>query len=131
MIISIKKSSIIKIGLKPKLTLTFNYKTTLRNSILNSYKLFFEHKNNLSVLDLRKFLNNNIKIIKLYFGQPYYIRQESNLITWQFRYNSCVIDFFYNNINKKILFIDMRPRKISGDLNKRKCIKESIHNLNS
>ena len=120
----IKKSKEIVIGVKPKQTINFDYKKINRNKTLESYNFYFKIKNNISPLQITVFSNYHINLIEKLFGFPHYIRMEDNIITWQYRFSSCVADFFYNKDEEKVIYSSIRSRKNNLVLNQRNCFEE-------
>ena len=48
---------------------------------------------------------------------------EDNIITWQYRFSSCVADF-YNKDEEKVIYSSIRSRKNNLVLNQRNCFEE-------
>ena len=123
--LSIKVPKDIKIGVKPKQIISFNYSQINRNKILRSYNSYFINKNNVSPLLISNYKNYNIKLIELLFGYPNYIRKENNVIIWQYKFNTCVTDFYYKEGQEIVVFSSMRSRNINLPINKKKCFLEA------
>ena len=66
----------------------------------------------------------NLTNMKLYFGENDYIRKHGKIITYQYRFDECVLDLFFNENSKKLIFYDMRKRDYDGSLSIKKCLLE-------
>ena len=121
----IKVPKDIKIATKPKQMISFDYNQINRNKILKSYNSYFINKNNVSPLLISNYKNYNIKLIELLFGYPNYIRKENNVIIWQYKFNTCVTDFYYKEGQEIVVFSSMRSRNINLPINKKKCFLEA------
>ena len=121
----IKVPKDIKIATKPKQMISFDYNQINRNKILKSYNSYFINKNNISPLLISNYKNYNIKLIELLFGYPNYIRKENNVIIWQYKFNTCVTDFYYKEGQEIVVFSSMRSRNINLPINKKKCFLEA------
>ena len=66
----------------------------------------------------------NLTNMKLLFGENDYIRKHGKIITYQYRYNKCVLDLFFNENSNKLIFFDMRKRDYNGSLSIKKCLLE-------
>ena len=121
----IKVPKDIKIVTKPKQIISFDYNQINRNKILKSYNSYFKNKNNISPLLISNYKNYNIKLIELLFGYPNYIRKENNVIIWQYKFNTCVTDFFYKEGEEIVLFSSIRSRNINLPFNKKSCFLEA------
>ena len=64
----------------------------------------------------------NLTNMKLLFGENDYTRKHGKIITYQYRYNKCVLDLFFNENSKKLIFYDMRKRNYEGSLSIKKCL---------
>ena len=66
----------------------------------------------------------NLTNMKLYFGENYYTRKHGKILTYQYRFDKCVLDLFFNENSKKLIFYDMRKRDYDGSLSIKKCLLE-------
>ena len=66
----------------------------------------------------------NLTNMKLYFGENDYTRKHGKLLTYQYRFDECVLDLFFNENSKKLVFYDMRKRDYDGSLSIKKCLLE-------
>ena len=66
----------------------------------------------------------NLTNMKLYFGENDYIRKHGKIITYQYRFDECVLDLFFNENSNKLIFYDMRRRDYGGSLSIKKCLLE-------
>ena len=66
----------------------------------------------------------NLTNMKLLFGENDYTRKHGKIITYQYRYNKCVLDLFFNENSSKLIFYDMRKRDYDGSLSIKKCLLE-------
>ena len=66
----------------------------------------------------------NLTNMKLYFGENDYTRKHGKILTYQYRFDECVLDLFFNENSKKLVFYDMRKRDYDGSLSIKKCLLE-------
>ena len=66
----------------------------------------------------------NLTNMKLYFGENDYTRKHGKILTYQYRFDKCVLDLFFNENSKKLIFYDMRKRDYDGSLSIKKCLLE-------
>ena len=66
----------------------------------------------------------NLDDIKLFFGENYYFRKHGKILTYQYRFDKCVLDLFFNENSNKLIFYDMRKRDYDGSLSIKKCLLE-------
>ena len=66
----------------------------------------------------------NLTNMKLYFGENYYTRKHWKILTYQYRFDKCVLDLFFNENSNKLIFYDMRKRDYNGSLSIKKCLLE-------
>ena len=66
----------------------------------------------------------NLTNMKLYFGENDYKRKHGKILTYQYRFDECVLDLFFNENSKKLVFYDMRKRDYDGSLSIKKCLLE-------
>ena len=99
------------------------YNNSFFQSLINNNSLFF----NIKIL-------NSIKYTKLLnlLSKPDYMRKQSQILTLQYRFNECVIDFYFKENSEILIQYDMRKRKYNGSFSKENCILELnlrlIHN---
>ena len=66
----------------------------------------------------------NLTNMKLYFGENDYTRKHGKILTYQYRFDNCVLDLFFNENSSKLIFYDMRKRDYDGSLSIKKCLLE-------
>ena len=66
----------------------------------------------------------NLTNMKLYFGENDYTRKHGKILTYQYRFDKCVLDLFFNENSNKLIFFDMRKRDYNGSLSIKKCLLE-------
>ena len=66
----------------------------------------------------------NLTNMKLYFGENDYTRKHGKILTYQYRFNECVLDLFFNENSNKLIFYDIRKRDYDGSLSIKKCLLE-------
>ena len=66
----------------------------------------------------------NLTNMKLYFGDNDYTRKHGKILTYQYRFDECVLDLFFNENSNKLIFYDMRKRDYDGSLSIKKCLLE-------
>ena len=66
----------------------------------------------------------NLTNMKLYFGENDYTRKHGKILTYQYRFDKCVLDLFYNENSHKLIYYDMRKRDYDGSLSIKKCLLE-------
>ena len=66
----------------------------------------------------------NLTNMKLLFGENDYTRKHGKILTYQYRFDECVLDLFFNENSNKLIFYDMRKRDYDGSLSIKKCLLE-------
>ena len=66
----------------------------------------------------------NLTNMKLFFGENDYARKHGKILTYQYRFDKCVLDLFFNENSNKLIFYDMRKRDYDGSLSIKKCLLE-------
>ena len=66
----------------------------------------------------------NLDDIKLFFGENYYFRNHGKIISYQYRFDKCVLDLFFNESSNELIFYDIRKRDYDGTLSIKECILE-------
>ena len=66
----------------------------------------------------------NLTNMKLFFGESDYIRKHGKILTYQYRFDKCVLDLFFNENSNKLIFYDIRKRDYDGTLSIKKCLLE-------
>ena len=66
----------------------------------------------------------NLDDIKLFFGENYYFRKHGKIISYQYRFDKCVLDLFFNENSNELIFYDIRKRDYDGTLSIKECILE-------
>ena len=81
---------------------------------------------NIKNFDLEKFINwNEQKLIKT-LGKSNFIKEEGKLKNYQYYFKECFLDVFLikKRENYIVNYIETRPTKLNGTINKNECIKE-------
>ena len=99
------------------------YKNSFLQSLISNNYVFF----NIKVLNSLKYS----ELINL-LSDPDYIRKQSQILTLQYRFNKCVVDFYFKENDETLIMYDMRERGYGGSFFKEDCILELnlrlIHN---
>ena len=66
----------------------------------------------------------NLTNMKLFFGENDYTRKFGKILTYQYRFDKCVLDLFFNENSNKLIFYDIRKRDYDGSLSIKKCLLE-------
>ena len=66
----------------------------------------------------------NLTNMKLLFGENDYTRKHGKILTYQYRFDNCVLDLFFNENSNELIFYDMRERDYNGFLSIKKCLLE-------
>ena len=66
----------------------------------------------------------NLTNMKLFLGENDYTRKHGKILTYQYRFDKCVLDLFFNENSNKLIFYDMRKRDYDGSLSIKKCLLE-------
>ena len=66
----------------------------------------------------------NLTNMKLFFGENDYTRKHGKILTYQYRFDKCVLDLFFNENSNKLIFYDIRKRDYDGSLSIKKCLLE-------
>ena len=83
------------------------------NKISNDKSVFFRD-GLIEKLTLPKIINS--------LGNPDYERKQGTILTFQYRQNECVVDFFFKDNSDKLIFYDMRKKDYLGKFSKQLCI---------
>ena len=69
---------------------------------------------------------NSLKYSELInlLSDPDYISKQSQILTLQYRFNKCVVDFYFKEDNEKLIMYDMRKREYIGTFFEKDCILE-------
>ena len=113
---------------KPIININFNIDNFIQNLTFKKKGLYYKNnKFEKSIIHHYGFLKlNKLDLIQKsnlynFLNQPDYKRKQSGILTLQYRLKTCVIDFFYNEDNEKIIYYDVRSRKYNGILFKDDC----------
>ena len=124
---------------KPKFKVNFNISKTLYALALQKKHLYYKDSffqsliSNNSVLFNIKVLNSITysELINL-LSDPDYIRKQSQIITLQYRFNECIVDFYFKENTERLMLYDMHKREYGGRFSEEECILELnlrlIHN---
>ena len=66
----------------------------------------------------------NLTNMKLFFGENDYTRKHGKILTYQYRFDNCVLDLFFNENSNMLIFYDIRKRNYDGFLSIEKCLLE-------
>ena len=66
----------------------------------------------------------NLTNMKLFLGENDYTRKHGKILTYQYRFDNCVLDLFFNDNSNKLIFYDIRKRNYDGFLSIEKCLLE-------
>jgi len=108
------KLDITKIMYKDALNLKHPFYINKSFNKLSNDKSVFFRDGLIENLTLPKIING--------LGNPDYERKEGKVLTFQYRQNECVVDFFFKDNSDKLIFYDMRKRNYLGKFSKRVCI---------
>ena len=133
------KNNLLNSYKKPKFKVNFNISKTLYILALQKKYLYYKNSfwqslisNNYLFLNIK--ILNSIKRSELInlLGDPDYIRKQSQILTLQYRFNECVVDFYFKENNETLIMYDMRKREYVGTFFEEECILELnlrlIHN---
>ena len=62
--------------------------------------------------------------MKLFFGESDYKRKQGKILTYQYRFDKCVLDMFFNENSNELIFYNIRKRNYDGSLSIKECIFE-------
>lgn len=91
------------------------YKNNFWQSLINNNYVFF----NIKILNSLKYS----ELINL-LSDPDYIRKQSQILTLQYRFNKCVVDFYFKENDGALIMYDMREIGYGGSFFKEDCILE-------
>ena len=86
----------------------------LKDTKLSNDKSVFFRDELIENLTLPKIINS--------LGNPDYERKEGKILTFQYRQNECVVDFFFKDNSDKLIFYDMRKKDYLEKFSKKLCI---------
>ena len=135
----IVKDILLNTSRKPKFKVNFDISKTLYNLALQKKHLYYKNSFWQSLIDNNYvFFNvkvlNSLKYSKLInlLNDPDYIRKQSQILTLQYRFNKCVVDFYFKENDETLIMYDMRKREYVGTFLEEECILELnlrlIHN---
>ena len=87
---------------------------------------------NANKFSLEKFINwNEEKIIKT-LGKSDFVKEEGKLKNYQYHFKECFIDVFLLKKNSvyRVNYIEKRPTRLNGTINKKACFEEINQILN-
>ena len=124
----IKKS---KIFIKPMYNVNFDIDKVRYNLSLKEKSSIYRNsvftKKTFEVIELitvETISSLNLTNMKLFFGENDYIRKHGKILTYQYRFDKCVLDLFFNENSNKLIFYDIRKRDYDGSLSIKKCLFE-------
>ena len=133
------KDVLLNSYMKPKFKVNFDISKTLYNLALQKKHLYYRNSFWQSLID-NNYVFFNIKILNSLkyselinlLSDPDYIRKQSQILTLQYRFNKCVVDFYFKENDETLVMYDMRKRKYLGTFFEKDCILELnlrlIHN---
>ncbi len=120
-----------KISIKPIYNVNFDIDEVLFNLSLKEKSSIYRNsvftKKTFEVIELitvETIGSLNLTNMKLYFGENDYTRKHGKILTYQYRFDECVLDLFFNENSNKLIFYDMRKRDYDGSLSIKKCLLE-------
>tara|TARA_Y100001934_G_scaffold853_1_gene1104 strand:- start:23 stop:721 length:699 start_codon:yes stop_codon:yes gene_type:complete len=120
-----------KIFIKPTYKVDFDIDDVRYNLSLKAKSSIYRNsvftKNTFEVIELITaetigFLN--LTNMKLFLGENDYTRKHGKILTYQYRFDKCVLDLFFNENSNKLIFYDIRKRNYDGFLSIEKCLLE-------
>ncbi len=122
--ITFSEPKIVK-PIKPKVKINFTYIEPYYKFNHYSDNYFISPLINTTSLIINPLNIKNLKTseISQLLGRPDFIREEANIVTWQYRNQICVLDFFLTKDTDLLNFTDIRSRTYGESLNIMKCMK--------
>ena len=127
----IVKDILLNTSRKPKFKVNFDISKTLYILALQKKHLYYRNSFWQSLID-NNYVFFNIKILNsLKYSElinlisvPDYIRKQSQILTLQYRFNKCVVDFYFKENDETLIMYDMRKREYKGTFFEEDCILE-------
>ena len=125
------KDILLNSQIKPTFKVNFDISKTLY--ILSLQKKYLYYKNSFwQSLISNNYVLFNIKILNSLkyselinlLSDPDYIRKQSQILTLQYRFNKCVVDFYFKENDETLIMYDMRKREYLGTFFEEDCILE-------
>ena len=125
------KDILLNSQIKPTFKVNFDISKTLY--ILSLQKKYLYYKNSFwQSLISNNYVLFNIKILNSLkyselinlLSDPNYIRKQSHILTLQYRFNKCVVDFYFKENDETLIMYDMRKREYLGTFFEEDCILE-------
>ena len=120
-----------KISIKPIYNVNFDIDEVLFNLSLKKKSSIYRNsvftKKTFEVIELitvETLGSLNLTNMKLLFGENDYTRKHGKILTYQYRFDKCVLDLFFNDNSNKLIFYDIRKRDYDGTLSIKKCLLE-------
>ena len=120
-----------KISIKPIYNVNFDIDEVLFNLSLKEKSSIYRNsvftKKTFEVIELITVETiGSLKLtnMKLFFGESDYTRKFGKILTYQYRFDKCVLDLFFNEYSNRLIFYDMRKRDYDGSLSIKKCLLE-------
>ena len=116
---------------KPKFKVNFDVSKTLYILALQKKYLYYKNSfwqslisNNYAFFNIK--VLNSLKYSELInlLSDPDYIRKQSQILTLQYRFNKCVVDFYFKENDETLIMYDMRKREYKGTFFEEDCILE-------
>ena len=125
------KDVLLNSYMKPKFKVNFDISKTLYNLALQKKHLYYRNSFWQSLID-NNYVFFNIKILNSLkyselinlLSDPDYIRKQSQILTLQYRFNKCVVDFYFKENDETLIMYDMRKREYKGTFFEEDCILE-------
>ena len=133
------KDILLNSQIKPTFKVNFDISKTLYILALQKKHLYYKNSFWQSLID-NNYVFFNIKILNSLkyselinlLSDPDYIRKQSQILTLQYRFNKCVVDFYFKENDETLIMYDMRKREYVGTFFEEDCILELnlrlIHN---
>ena len=125
------KDILLKSQIKPTFKINFDIPKTLYILALQKKYLYYKNSfwqslisNNYVLFNIK--ILNSLKYSELInlLSDPDYIRKQSQILTLQYRFNKCVVDFYFKENDETLIMYDMRKREYLGTFFEEDCILE-------
>ena len=125
------KDILLKSQIKPTFKVNFDISKTLYILALQKKYLYYKNSfwqslisNNYVLFNIN--ILNSLKYSELinFLNDPDYIRKQSQILTLQYRFNKCVVDFYFQENDETLIMYDMRKREYLGNFFEEDCILE-------
>ena len=114
--------------IKPYININFNIDNFIQSLTYKRKSLYYKNKGfEKKIIYHYGFLKlNKLDLMKKsdlynFLNQPDYKRKQNGILTLQYRLETCVIDFFYNEDSEEMIYYDVRNRKYNRILSRDDC----------